>query len=79
MDSKEIFDEFDSYWDYSRLVLNYNKKFIKSHESDFKLFDLYISKSTQNLMIIDNPNDAERFAPADLFGQSAGVIRTVLK
>ncbi|UYF44476.1 ThiF family adenylyltransferase [Aliarcobacter cryaerophilus] len=61
LDSKEIFDEFDSYWDYSRLVLNYNKKFIKSHESDFKLFDLYISKSTQNLMIIDNPNDAERF------------------
>ena len=42
LDSKEIFDEFDSYWDYSRLVLNYNKKFIKSHESDFKLFDLYI-------------------------------------
>lgn len=61
LDSKEIFDEFDSYWDYSRLVLNYNKEFIKSHQSNFKLFDLYISKSTQNLMIIDNQNDAERF------------------
>ena len=61
LDSKEIFDEFDSYWDYSRLVLNYNKEFIKSHESDFKLFDLYISKSIQNLMIIDNPNDVESF------------------
>ena len=61
LNSKEIFDEFDSYWDYSRLVLNYNKEFIKSHESDFKLFDLYISKSTQNLMIMDNPNDVESF------------------
>lgn len=28
--SKEIFEEFDSYWDYTRLVLNYNKEFIKS-------------------------------------------------
>ena len=61
LDSKEIFDEFDSYWDYSRLVLNYNKEFIKSHQSNFKLFDLYISKSTQNLMIIDKPNDVESF------------------
>ncbi|MCG3651386.1 ThiF family adenylyltransferase [Aliarcobacter butzleri] len=61
LDSKEIFDEFDSYWDHSRLVLNYNKEFIKSHESDFKLFDLYISKSTQNLMIIDNPTHVENF------------------
>ena len=61
LDSKEIFDEFDSYWDYSRLVLNYNKEFIKSHESDFNLFDLYISKSTQNLMIIDKSNDVESF------------------
>ncbi|WP_419274947.1 ThiF family adenylyltransferase [Aliarcobacter butzleri] len=61
LDSKEIFDEFDSYWDHSRLVLNYNKEFIKSHESHFKLFDLYISKSTQNLMIIDNPTHVENF------------------
>lgn len=61
LNSKEIFDEFDSYWDYSRLVLNYNKEFIKSHQSNFKLFDLYISKSIQNLMIIDNPNDVESF------------------
>lgn len=61
LDSKEIFDEFDSYWDYSRLVLNYNKEFIKSHQSNFKLFDLYISESIQNLMIIDNPNDVESF------------------
>lgn len=59
--SKEIFEEFDSYWDYTRLVLNYNKEFIKSHESDFKLFDLYISKSTQNLMIIDKPTQVENF------------------
>ena len=61
LNSREIFDEFDSYWDYTRLVLNYNKEFIKSHESDFKLFDLYISKSTQNLMIIDKPTKVENF------------------
>lgn len=57
----EIYDEFDSYWDSTRLVLNYNKEFIKSHQSDFKLFDVYISRSIQNLMIVDKSNDVENF------------------
>ena len=61
LNSKEIFDEFDSYWDSTGLVLNYNKEFIKNHKSDFQIFDLYISKSIQNLMIIDKPYEVESF------------------
>jgi hypothetical protein len=57
----EIYDEFDSYWDSTRLVLNYNKEFVKSHQSDFKLFDVYISKSIQNLMIVDKIKGVENF------------------
>ena len=61
LNSNEIFEEFDSSWDSTGLVLNYNKEFIKSHKNDFQLFDLYISKSIQSLAIIDNPSEIESF------------------
>jgi len=59
--SNEIFEEFDSYWDSTGLVLNYNDEFIKGFQNSLHLFDLYISKTNQNLMIIDKEEDVEKF------------------
>lgn len=59
--SNEIFEEFDSYWDYTGFVLNYNKGFVKQYHENFILLDLYISNTEKYLMIIDKQDDLENF------------------
>lgn len=59
----EIFEEFDSYWDTSELVLNYNKDFIKQYKG-LKLLDIYVSKSNQNLMLVDDTEKLDNFFDA---------------
>lgn len=56
----ELFDEFDSYWDTTGLVLHYNKDNISQNKA-LNILDLYVSKSTQKLLIIEDNKNVENF------------------
>ena len=48
----EIFEEFDSYWNYTGLILHFNKSSLQQNNG-IQLLDLYISKSQPKIYIID--------------------------
>ena len=68
---------------YIRLYnLDENNFNLKSNEMKFKKIKSFCDKkfkSDRMIDILDITRNEEIIAPADLFGQSAGVIRTVLK
>lgn len=60
---EDIFDEFDSYWRKSPLIVHYNSSIIND-KTKIKELNIYIQKNNQQLAIVDNEDSMEKFCNA---------------
>ena len=64
LSQNEIFEEFDSYWNYTNLVVHFNRELFKEN-TRMKLVDFYISTNAkQNLGLIDASDKIDTFFQA---------------